>query len=311
MLGVTDVRIVAGDKTISCPAGYNKVAMDLNQGSGGKFIYLCQKTGNSQTGITDVTVIDGKSAICPSGYVKDPTDLNLGAGGNTLYMCKKTELGQPLLRDVTITSGATAAPSGYTKIPVDLNKGAGGATMYMWKKPQTIADMCAVGSNLSLQTCKDRCIASPGTCDLIAAQWCASHPQDGFCGCMNSTFTNPKYGINPKCVDPKCLAPGTYLSSTQNSTNCPAIVNCDIQVAIKNDGYQIGTSIPIQQNCGNNSGGGGGTTTQPPPPTPNPTPTVTPNIWIILLFVFLILIACGLGLWLVLDDDEPSTGAMV
>ena len=271
MNGILDATVVTG-RTASCPSGYIKIGEDLNTGAGGDFIWLCAKQGTinpSVAGLTDMTVIDGSGSACPTGYEKINVDLNKGAGGNTLYFCKKREAGVPIIRNLAITTGgkstSVVGPVGYERVNVDLNKGSGGNFIYLWKQMSTNADLCNSANGLAYAQCRAQCVANPGSCDAFATTYCNTHPDDVFCGCMNSKLNDPKYGINPKCVDSKCLRSGTYLSSAINSTNCPSIVNCDVQNNINNSGVMIATSIPLQQNCsgggsGGGTGGGGGTT---------------------------------------------------
>jgi hypothetical protein len=41
-LWIQDVQVIAGSSsTIQCPSGFTKILQDLNQGAGGKYIYLC------------------------------------------------------------------------------------------------------------------------------------------------------------------------------------------------------------------------------------------------------------------------------
>ena len=72
---VTDVRVQTSS---SCPTGWKSPEKfdglngDLNQGAGGKDIFMCYKTGNSNTGrdagdLYSVRVVTGKDAGCPSG----------------------------------------------------------------------------------------------------------------------------------------------------------------------------------------------------------------------------------------------------
>ena len=49
--GITDVRLISGNRSnIECPGGYTKVDKDLNEGSGGAYVYMCRKDGLSSKG---------------------------------------------------------------------------------------------------------------------------------------------------------------------------------------------------------------------------------------------------------------------
>ena len=99
---VTDVRIQTSS---SCPAGWKSPEKfdglngDLNQGAGGKDIFMCYKTGNSNSGweagdLYSVRVVTGKYAGCPSGSSRVTAldgldgDLNQKAGGDFIYLCQ-------------------------------------------------------------------------------------------------------------------------------------------------------------------------------------------------------------------------------
>ena len=89
----------------SCPAGWKSPEKfdglngDLNQGAGGKDIFMCYKTGNSNSGweagdLYSVQVVTGKDAACPSGSSRVTAldgldgDLNQKAGGDFIYLCQ-------------------------------------------------------------------------------------------------------------------------------------------------------------------------------------------------------------------------------
>lgn len=62
---------------------------DLNDGSGGRFIYAWQTKRASAPPIAEVGVIAGNngSIACPSGWTRIDQDLNQGAGGDYIYFC--------------------------------------------------------------------------------------------------------------------------------------------------------------------------------------------------------------------------------
>lgn len=147
---ITDLQVVVGD---SVPPGFTRIAVDLNKGAHGKYIYLCFKRGSGSP-ITDLKVILGQKAP-PLGYTKIPVDLNQGAGGEYIYLCyKKSSQGlivKPLLNAITQSppdkpivdiifqyseDENPPGPRGYDDIPysqiaVDLNKGALGKYIYL------------------------------------------------------------------------------------------------------------------------------------------------------------------------------------
>ncbi|KAI1080259.1 hypothetical protein F5B20DRAFT_539982 [Whalleya microplaca] len=84
---ITDLAVIFNNETT--PSGYTKMSTDLNAGAGGKFVYLCYKTGeyNPGTAILDITAFSGsKSDVSPPyGFTKISRDLNAGAGGKYIF----------------------------------------------------------------------------------------------------------------------------------------------------------------------------------------------------------------------------------
>ena len=100
---VDDVRIQTSS---SCPTGWKSPATydglngDLNQGAGGKDIFICYKTdsasnrGFSPGDLKALYNVYGKNEPCPSGTSRVTAlngldgDLNQKAGGDYIYLCK-------------------------------------------------------------------------------------------------------------------------------------------------------------------------------------------------------------------------------
>lgn len=93
--------------------------------------------------ITELKIVEGKSAKAPEGFEIIPVDLNKGAGGKYIYLCykkKEAEVGIVdiiVLRDKKADGEGTVVPKGYTKIDYDVNKGAGGDYIYLAYKMGT------------------------------------------------------------------------------------------------------------------------------------------------------------------------------
>ncbi len=137
---------------------------------------------------------------------------------------------------------------------------AGGA-----KCSTATAKYCNIAANVKTPLCTQYCNANPGMCDAAMLSYCKLNPNDAICTCINSPI-QLSGGINPKCVDRKCLNSG-YLTLPMQRTACPSIVTCDTQVTLQNSGVSLAQIIPIQQNCGNSSTLPATTPTQSPPPT--------------------------------------------
>ncbi|HCF51280.1 MAG TPA: hypothetical protein DER60_13425, partial [Syntrophomonas sp.] len=72
---------------------YTRNSMDLNWGSGGKFIYLWTSKANTLPPITDITVVfdnpDNVNPDWPSVYwqnTQSPADVNKSVGGKFIYI---------------------------------------------------------------------------------------------------------------------------------------------------------------------------------------------------------------------------------
>jgi hypothetical protein len=103
------------------------------------------------------------------------------------------------------------------------------------------------------------------------------------------------------------------------NTNCPTVINCDVQNNLANSGLILSSSVTIQQNCGET-----GTVTNPTTPgVPTPaqpaqvqpitisaglipaiTGLVSPTtiMWFI-LFVIIVIMSAGLLYWIFADDE--------
>ncbi|MEJ5315814.1 MAG: hypothetical protein WHS63_02290 [Tenuifilum sp.] len=163
---VTDLYIIAGNSSaITPPASYIKIDVDLNKGSGGKYIYLCYTKQDIAGPIQGLEVYYGvdkypyPSLSYPwrdgvisnsAGFGYPGIDLNWGAGGDYIYLyqtrvsgilnpyegykpwSKIKEIGVYFAR----TSALSQVPAGWKRIPVDLNKGAGGSYIYLIYKTE-------------------------------------------------------------------------------------------------------------------------------------------------------------------------------
>ncbi|KAI1408903.1 MAC/Perforin domain-containing protein [Hypoxylon sp. FL1857] len=85
---ITDLAIIFDDERT--PSGYTKMPTDLNEGAGGRYVYLCYKTSayNPDTAILDIRVFSGHNADVapPYGFTKINRDLNADAGGDYVFL---------------------------------------------------------------------------------------------------------------------------------------------------------------------------------------------------------------------------------
>ena len=84
---IAGLDVILGDSSsIRCVAGWHKVPVDLNKGSGGKFIYICYARSSSQDPITNLDVVFDDKDLSGTGWRLIDKDLNKGAGGEYIYL---------------------------------------------------------------------------------------------------------------------------------------------------------------------------------------------------------------------------------
>jgi len=146
--------VVLAQRRSSCPAGYVIADGccdngDVNDGAGGKFIYICMKKGFdlSEPVVTELAIRQNRGW---SGYSyiggRDGLngDLNEGAGGKYIYLFQRKAMPSPsgwtAIENIVLSDNRSRCPSGYRRIRNgpglngDLNQGAGGAYIYMCVK---------------------------------------------------------------------------------------------------------------------------------------------------------------------------------
>ena len=129
--GVLDLKLITGNRsTIQCPSGYSKINKDLNDQSGGKYIYMCMKKGLGSSGINQIrTTDDSNDFNCPQNFRKIPENLNQGSGGSKIFLCKN-KINKNFLTDVKIMNDSKC-PENYNLVSDNLNKGSGGRPVYI------------------------------------------------------------------------------------------------------------------------------------------------------------------------------------
>lgn len=119
--------------TVTCPKYYEKIDFNLNEDSGGKYIYACIIRGNSTerfgVPLSNLIATTGttNANICPPGFTRIMQDLNAGAGGNYVYFCSE-RFGSEAITDISFVANSDSCPAGYSKSSVDLNAGTKSAT---------------------------------------------------------------------------------------------------------------------------------------------------------------------------------------
>lgn len=156
---------------------------------------------------------------------------------------------------------------------------------------ETIKSYCL--NNLDDIKCQEWCkISGNGICDNAILDYCENN-DDPFCSCVNSKLQNPKFGVNPKCLDQDCIRHG-YLTQNMKNANCPDIVNCEIQAKLNNSGVNL-ANFTINQNCGSKSIDNNETSSTDINTTPMPTSLasklIKPPIIYVLIFIFVVFVA--------------------
>ena len=128
---ITELAVVHGGSGTPAPAGFTRINVDLNQGAGGDYVYLCYKRGVGAP-ITGLAVTLGNGAP-PAGAVQTRinVDLNVGAGGDYVWLWYTRDPACATVRDLHVQANTAAPPAGFTRIDVDLNRNAGGAYIYL------------------------------------------------------------------------------------------------------------------------------------------------------------------------------------
>eukprot|EP00128_Syssomonas_multiformis_P017387 Colp12_sorted_trinity150504_noHs@24227 len=130
-LPITDIYLSSHNaQNFQVPAGYVRIYRNLNEGTGGRHIYLNYKRGGPQQPITDIKVVSGDSPdVDPGvGWTRIEQDTNEGAKGKHVYICIRRDPDQPPIQDLQVVitqSEKVHTPEGFVAVPGDLNEDAG------------------------------------------------------------------------------------------------------------------------------------------------------------------------------------------
>ena len=128
---ISEITVICCSSGTQPPPGYTKINIDLNQGAGGDYLYLCYKKGVGAP-ITGLAVtLNGGAPPTDAVYTRINIDLNRNAGGDYVWLWYTKDPACTTIRNVHIQPNQGAWPAGYTRIPVDLNSDAGGAYIYL------------------------------------------------------------------------------------------------------------------------------------------------------------------------------------
>ncbi|HHL18157.1 MAG TPA: hypothetical protein ENJ33_00320 [Thiothrix sp.] len=127
-IGITSYR----DAVNRCSSGYKRISIDLNKGSGGRYIYFCIARNPAWSAISNIRITKNR---CPSNYYRYRTDLNKGTTihDTPLYLCTSRNRNISPITRMKITVGDKSTNTCGTLYPYrtrDLNEGAGGKYIY-------------------------------------------------------------------------------------------------------------------------------------------------------------------------------------
>lgn len=224
---------VIGKKATCRHSSYlgNNLSCCLGKGPGGE-------KQISIPSIFDPNPFDGLPAYdtitIPSNLSCDP-NWTIATGGCDAAMSSYCSMGTNALTDSKCKEWRIARPAQAKAASINAIKA----------NPDLLADADTQSFAKDLANSKDSSL------DAAVTTFCTKNPNNALCTCINSNATT-KLGINPKCVDAKCLATG-YLTGNQVATACPNVVSCTQINNLKNAGISLISTIETSQNCGESS----------------------------------------------------------
>jgi hypothetical protein len=165
----------------------------------------------------------------------------------------------------------------------------------------TMATYCTKPENITDPMCKTWCRSNTAYCDAAVRSYCATNPTDSYCSCINSKVDDPRYGLNPLCVDKQCMDYG-YATTNMRNTQCPSVINCTVKNQLVNSGVVFSNNVATDQNCGTND-----STTNPTSDDSNDVSGTEPFLQKYLyVFIFFVFILFVVALYYVFDDEDQK-----
>lgn len=143
---ITEITLVySNTSTVTCPDGFTKVPVDLNQDVGGAYIYLCYKRGVGAP-ITSL-VVTANNQMPDSRYwdkaydvINDrdgnPLNLNRGVSGAfPVWLWYTKDPACTTVREVRVSvngNGDPSAGSDWTKTDHDMNYSLKSTSIFLW-----------------------------------------------------------------------------------------------------------------------------------------------------------------------------------
>jgi hypothetical protein len=121
--------------------GFRPIGLNLNEGAGGKYIYLYYQTGlDDYPALTDLTMVTGQDISAPFGWTKVKLNLNAGTTGMHIYLCYQQGASSDPVRQFRVLMGPNPEiPAGFALVgnyyhdnrPQNLNEAAGGEPLWL------------------------------------------------------------------------------------------------------------------------------------------------------------------------------------
>ena len=141
--GIVDLKVVSGYKSSTeCPDGYVRIDKDLNEGTGGAYVYLCKKEGISSTGVNALAVARSNQQ-CEDLLSKEDNfeikKLNIGlnkdipeseANATKLNLCVGYSKGK-YITDIKVKNDNESIPE-YVSLDTNLNDNTDGKDLYLF-----------------------------------------------------------------------------------------------------------------------------------------------------------------------------------
>lgn len=151
------------EEEILSAQGYQLINVDLNEGTGGKQVFLWYKTECGNKPVTRIQFSffnNMKSGLADAGFTLVNRDLNAGVCGDHIflwYFCGSTEYDNPIVQ-LTVTKDAREEPAllqdGWERVGCDLNRKAEGNFIYLWVKREKPSYICEITASVDFTSDK-------------------------------------------------------------------------------------------------------------------------------------------------------------
>lgn len=165
--GITDIKLVQGntreEAAKKCRDGFKIHPQDLNEGTGGKFIYICYKEGLKRNGISDLRIVEHVkdcNSITNSEKKSSILDTDMNGEKNADKMCDSS----PFDNDYKIVTDSNNKPLDLNKDSTGSNTGSNSTKkLYLYKKSSSTNFIKQIKIVKGQEKCPDGFINPGGT----------------------------------------------------------------------------------------------------------------------------------------------------